>query len=41
MPTLKAEEVCKAFYTWAEICQTELPTDDAGKKPWRKEFAAH
>ena len=41
MPTLKAEEFCKAFYTWAEACQTELPTDDEGMKQWRQEFADH
>src|ERR1700676_4651157 len=41
MPTLKAEEFCKAFYTWAEACQTELPTDDEGTKQWRKDFADH
>jgi hypothetical protein len=36
MPTHKAEEFCKAFNTWAEACQTELPTDDEGMKQWRK-----
>jgi hypothetical protein len=41
MPTLKAEEFCQAFYTWAEACQTELPTDDENQKQWRKEFADH
>ena len=41
MPTLKAEEFCKAFYTWAEACQTELPTDDEDTKQWRKDFADH
>jgi hypothetical protein len=41
VPTLKAEEFCKAFYTWAEACQTELPTDDEDKKQWRNEFADH
>src|ERR1700692_2427425 len=41
MPTLKAEEFCAAFYTWAEACQTELPADDEGMKHWRKEFADH
>jgi hypothetical protein len=41
MPTLKAEEFCKAFYTWAEACQKELPTDDDDMKQWRKDFAAH
>jgi hypothetical protein len=39
MPTLKAEEFCQAFYTWAEACQTELPTDNEDQKQWRKEFA--
>jgi hypothetical protein len=39
MPTLEAEEICKAFYTWAEACQTELPADDENQKQWRKEFA--
>jgi class 3 adenylate cyclase len=23
MPTLKAEEFCEAFYTWAEACQPD------------------
>jgi hypothetical protein len=41
MPTLKPEEFCEAFYTWAEACQTELPTDDADKKQWRIKFADH
>jgi hypothetical protein len=41
MPTLKAEEFCEAFYTWAEACQTELPIDDEDQKQWRKEFAEH
>jgi hypothetical protein len=41
MPTLKADEFCKAFYTWAEACQTELPTNDEDHKQWRKEFADH
>jgi hypothetical protein len=41
MPTLKAEEFCNAFYTWAEACQTELSTDDEGMKQWRKDFANH
>ena len=41
MPTLKAEEFCEAFYTWAEACQTELSTDDEDQKQWRKEFANH
>lgn len=41
MPTLKAEEFCKAFYTWAEACQTELPSDDEEQKQWRKQFAEH
>jgi hypothetical protein len=29
MPTLKTEEFCEGFNTWAKACQTELPTDDA------------
>jgi hypothetical protein len=41
MQRLKAEEFCEAFYTWAEACQTELPSDDEERKRWRKEFAAH
>jgi hypothetical protein len=41
MPTLKAEEFCEAFNTWARVCQTELTTDDATTKRWRKEFASH
>jgi hypothetical protein len=41
MPTHKAEEFFKAFYTWAEACQTELPTDDEEQKRWRKEFSSH
>jgi hypothetical protein len=41
MPTLQAEEFCVAIYTWAEACQTELPTDDEDQKRWRKEFADH
>lgn len=41
MPTLKEEEFCEAFYTWANACQTELPTEDDDQKQWRKEFASH
>jgi len=41
MPTLKAEEFCEAFNTWATACQTELPTDDRDTKRWREEFADH
>lgn len=41
MPALKPEEFCKAFYTWAEACQTELPGDDEDRRQWRKEFAVH
>jgi hypothetical protein len=41
MPTLKAEEFCKAFHTWAEACQTELATDTEDQKEWRKAFADH
>jgi hypothetical protein len=41
MPTLNAEEFCEAFYTWANACQTELPTDDEDQKQWRKEFTHH
>ena len=41
MPTLKAEEFCEAFNTWARVCQAELPTDDSATKRWREEFATH
>lgn len=41
MPTLKAEQFCEAFNTWARACQKELPTDDAATKRWREEFANH
>ena len=35
------KQFCKAFYAWAEACETPLPTDSESKKAWRKEFAEH
>lgn len=35
---MTADQYCKKFTDWANVCMADLPTDGPEKRAWRQEF---